>query len=45
VQAEVDDLRRRLKTATELRQEQMNEIRQKAGVGSAPSARLSQRPE
>ena len=45
VQAEVDDLRRRLKTATELRQEQMNEIRQKAGVGSAASARLSQRPE
>lgn len=45
VQAEVDNLRRRLKTATELRQSQMEDVRRKAGAGSPPSARLSQRPE
>ena len=45
IQAEVDDLRRRLKTATELRQRQMQDVRQKAGAGSPASARLSQRAE
>lgn len=45
IQVEVDDLRRRLKTATELRQSRMDEVRRKAGAASPASARLSQRAE